>query len=251
MALTDSLISYWKMDEASGNALDAHSTNDLTDTNTVGSAAGKISNARDFEADNSEYFVRASNASLTTGDIDFSFQAWVQLESKTAKRQAITKGGISDYEYGLAYANGSDRFVFEVNSTSSGFSVTSITANNFGSPSTATWYHIICWHDATNNQIGIAVNDGTANTSAYSSGVGTNATDFRIGAYSDFSEYWDGLIDEVGFWKRVLTSGERTQLYGGGAGLAYPFSGGGATVGGPLAGGKLAGGFLAGGRIAH
>ena len=34
-----------------------------------------------------------------------------------------------------------------------------------------------------------------------------------------------GRIDEVGFWKRVLTSSERSLLYNGGVGLTYPFSG--------------------------
>ena len=34
-----------------------------------------------------------------------------------------------------------------------------------------------------------------------------------------------GRIDEVGFWKRVLTSAERSLLYNGGVGLTYPFSG--------------------------
>ena len=36
------------------------------------------------------------------------------------------------------------------------------------------------------------------------------------------SRYWDGLIDEVGFWKRILTAQEKTNLYNAGAGLAYP-----------------------------
>src|SRR3989304_4743325 len=34
-----------------------------------------------------------------------------------------------------------------------------------------------------------------------------------------------GRIDDVGFWKRVLTSSERSLLYNGGVGLTYPFSG--------------------------
>ena len=34
----------------------------------------------------------------------------------------------------------------------------------------------------------------------------------------------DGLIDEVGLWRRVLTPAERTTLYNCGAGLTYPFA---------------------------
>ena len=72
MALTDSLISYWKLDEASGNATDSHGTNTLTDTNTVTSVAGKINTARYFTNANTEFFTLADNASLSTGDIDFT-----------------------------------------------------------------------------------------------------------------------------------------------------------------------------------
>ena len=51
---------------------------------------------------------------------------------------------------------------------------------------------------------------------------------FAIGVWTGAfpSGNMDGLIDEVGFWKRTLTSGERTQLYNSGNGLAYPFSSG-------------------------
>ena len=33
----------------------------------------------------------------------------------------------------------------------------------------------------------------------------------------------DGSVDELGLWNRVLTSGEMTNLWNGGAGLTYPF----------------------------
>ena len=48
--------------------------------------------------------------------------------------------------------------------------------------------------------------------------------DFRIGASPDESVYMDGRIDEVGFWKRILTAGEKTELYQSGFGNQYPFT---------------------------
>ncbi len=38
----------------------------------------------------------------------------------------------------------------------------------------------------------------------------------------DNIQYLNGALDEIGLWTRVLTSTEVTQLYNGGAGLAYP-----------------------------
>jgi len=51
------------------------------------------------------------------------------------------------------------------------------------------------------------------------------ASDFAIGARRDTAPlYFDGRIDEVGLWKRVLTTAERTALYNSGAGVADPFA---------------------------
>ena len=44
MALTDNLVSYWKLDESSGNAADSVGSNTLTNTGTATYAAGKINN---------------------------------------------------------------------------------------------------------------------------------------------------------------------------------------------------------------
>ena len=56
MALTDNLVSYWKLDESSGNAADSVGSNTLTNTNTVTYSAGKINNGADFERDSAQYF---------------------------------------------------------------------------------------------------------------------------------------------------------------------------------------------------
>ena len=72
MALSDSLVSYWILGEASGERADSHDSNPLTDNNTVGQAAGKITNAADFIPGNSEYLNHADNASLSFGDDPFT-----------------------------------------------------------------------------------------------------------------------------------------------------------------------------------
>lgn len=218
MALTDDLISYWELNEASGNAIDAHGSNDLTDNNTVGSAAGKINNARSFVSANTEFLSRATNADLETGDIDFTFSAWVNISDKSTFRGFITKQQ-ADIEYILRYDSSTDRLAFYVSSDGSGF--TSVSANNFGSPSTSTWYFVTCWHDAAANTINIQVNNGTPNSASHSTGVKVGTNGFAIGGRASGGELWDGLIDQVGFWKRKLTDGERTELYNSGNGLSY------------------------------
>jgi hypothetical protein len=250
LSLLTDLAAAWELDEASGNALDSHSTNTLTETGgTIGSSTGPggVGNSRDFEFGDTEYFAIADNTAVSTGDIDFTIEVWVNLESGTGSDQDI----VSKYdtagnqrEYRIFYSTGTSRFSWGLSST--GTSQTSAILAN-GTPSLATWYQIIVWHDATNNEMGIAVNaEVSPVVSGYSSGVFDGTSPFHIGARGAASPtgYVDGLIAKVRMWKRVLTSQERTDLYNGGAGLAYTSFGGGASALNKLVGkfgGKLAG----------
>jgi hypothetical protein len=217
MALTDSLISYWKLDEASGNALDAHGAHNLTDNGSVASVAGKINTARDLAA--VDYFSKGHDPELGFGDEDFTVAGWVKLTSKPALGYMLNKfSGTAGYQ--VAYRSDLDRFYFAVGDADSQHIEN---ADVLASPSTGVWYFIVAWHDSTANTVNIQINDGTADSGSYSTGVSDPAADFQIG-FSGSSI--DGVVDEFGLWGRVLTAQERTDLYNGGSGLAYPFTGG-------------------------
>jgi hypothetical protein len=223
VALTDSLISAWELNEASGNATDSHGSNTLTDNNTVGSGTGLVyGTARDFEADTSEYLSLTDNGDLSPGDTDFTFEAWVKPETTSGFPALLSKGTAGGgREYILYLDGGTPRWEVRGPSSTGGvYAGSSLSAGN--------WYHLIFWHDSVNNQIGIAVNDGTPATAGHSDGCQDTTDPFQLGAASTQSLYWDGLIGPCRYWKgRVLTSGERTQLYNGGAGLTYASFGGG------------------------
>lgn len=227
MSLLTSLISYWKLDEGSGNRADANGSNTLTDNNTVTSATGKINSAADFERDNNEFLSHTDNADLSTGDIDFSFACWVNLESKPAAQNLyIAAKGDSDptTEWALFYRGfgGTDRFRFTINQFTA-----NVDDDPLGSPAIGTWHFIVCWHDSVADTISIQTNNGAVASTA-TGGLGPQdlGGSFRLGGFDGTATFaFDGLIDEVGFWKRVLTAQERTDLYNAGAGLAYPFAG--------------------------
>ena len=219
-SLLTSLISYWTLDEASGTRNDTHGTNHLSDNNTVTQASGKLGNAAQFTSANLEHLGLADNTDISTGDIDFTLAAWVYLDTTPAQAEIASKGGAVDIDWYLDYILASDRFRFYVE----GGSAASVLANSFGAPSTATWYYVIAWHDATANTINIQVNNGTVDSTSHSGGVKDTADDFAIGRAGSFvGGYFNGRIDAVGFWKRVLTSTERSTLYNSGIGIEYPF----------------------------
>lgn len=218
-----SLISWWDLDEASGTRNDAHSTNHLTDNNTVTQAAGVSAgtgNAAQFTAANSEYLSIADNAALSTGDIDFTFAGWVYMDSLADEDFWGKWSTANEGEYFMEYAHtGGAKFRFAV--SSNGTAVTGSVLSTLPSPaSTATWYFVVAWHDSVGNTINIQVNDGTAGSAAYSAGVRNSTSPFEVGRAVS-TRYVNGRVDSLGFWKRTLTAAEKTALYNSGAGKRY------------------------------
>ena len=225
-ALHTSLISYWKMDEVSGNRADSviATANTLTDNNTVTSNPGKISLAGQFTRANSEYLSIADNASLSTGDIDFTVALWVYIDSKPGDMHVF--GRASSYasfaliEYLVYYRASNDRFRF---APSNGSTSVPADANNLGSPSTATWYFIVAWRDKTAGTVNIQVNNGTIDSASWSYTQVDLLVPTYVGGVLAAAPFFNGRIDEAAFWKRILTASERTALYNAGAGYTWPF----------------------------
>ena len=134
------------MDETSGSRADSKGSNNLTDNNTVTYAPGRLANAGQFASANNKYLSSVDNSDLSTGDIDFTLAAWVNLDT-TDYNPIVTKATSgTNREYRLTYnILSNSRFTFEINN-SSGTQVGIVHANNFGAPSTGNWYYVLAWH---------------------------------------------------------------------------------------------------------
>ena len=218
ITLLTGLISYWKLDETSGSATDSHGGNTLTATGSPGTAAGKVGNARTFPSGAQLAATPTTSFNvLQTGNIDFTISCWAKTPASFISSPPVVFGKIWDVNIQEFYLSVvSNKFVWKVNN---GLQEVADTADVVMD----TWYHFVCWYDSVNNQLGLVINNGTPFITAQTTGVNAqmNAT-FRIG-HSGWSNAWGGLVDELGFWKRVLTPEERTAIYNGGAGLSYPF----------------------------
>lgn len=214
--LNTGLTAYWKLDEASGTRVDSGANGqDLTDNNTVTSNTGIINNAAEFIAANLERLSHVDSTTLSLGDIDCTMAFWVYLSStNTAMGIGNQYAAAGSRSWRLLYFSSSAKFRIGV--SNDGTTVTNHDST-FVNPVASTWYLVIWWHDSVNDLIGIDVS-GTSNTSSYSSGIFDSTADFNVGRQDSGGTYWNGRIDEVGFWKRVLTAGERAELYNSGAG---------------------------------
>lgn len=225
MALTDSLVAWYREDETSGSRADSSGNGyTLTDNNTVGSAAGNMSAlAADFIMANSES-LSATHAGLIapfTIAAAWSWVLWVYPESpiENSLREPISTyngtKGIQCRRRGLT-AFGSSTFAWDIVNDAGTAKRIEGTANT----PIDTWSMITLVYDGSGSAF-CRTNASTSGNTTGISGTLTPHTTFRIGAraLTSGADYWDGRIGHVGLWSRALTSGELDSLYNSGAGL--------------------------------
>jgi hypothetical protein len=211
------LIAYYKLDEGSGaSAIDDAGANDLTDVNTVGTAAGIIGTSREFSAGLANYLTIADNPAMSTGNIDFTAGAWVKYTGTITAGQYpgfVARWGAAGSREYCVYING-DSGLFEAAVSSDGTASTPCTDTVLGAVSSDVWYYVLFWHDAAGDTMNLQINGGAVTTQAYALGCTDTGTSFDVGRLIG-ATIWTGQIDEVLFYKGILTAGERAALSAG------------------------------------
>lgn len=229
-SLYQGLVSYWKLDEASGTRNDSKGTNHLTSNNGVTQDNGKLGKGASFTRASNQYLSVADNASLTPGSA-LSISMWVYRSGgqtfELISKQDYSSNGSWRMEVNSA-VGGESRFYFTTSVSDAGVHY-GVTPS--GLIADATWAHLVWVYDGS--QVGNAGRlkcwvNGSAQTLTFSgssvpSSLPDDTTDLRLGnlflAGAPFFSF-NGVLDDVGYWNRAITSTEVSLLYAGGSGLA-------------------------------
>ena len=206
--LADGLVSVWPISE---DGFDVVGANDLTNNNTVTFVAkgvGAPANMPDAVAN----FVAASSQSFSTGntilgaDANVTASLWFNTDVPGAETLLNDANG----DFFVRFTAGQTPHLF-VRAFGANVEKAGVLALN-------AWHHVIAWHDADTNAIGIMVDGGTPATAA-SGGANGALNTFFVG--TGLAQFFNGKISSPTIWSRVLTSDERTDLYNSGDGLFY------------------------------
>lgn len=217
MALIDNLVSYWKLDEASGDAADSVGSNTMSNQGTTGYTACLINNGIDLgTANTTKYFKRADALGLSLGG-DRSFSLWVKMrteQSGTSDIMSINIAGTpGTYTRLTYYYDSGTRYI-----TDGGRASGTEYAVNLG---TSSWHHFVYVVSGSGFTIYV---DGTSRMTGTINSSNVGANSFAFGANYAGSLFLNAYMDEIGVWSRAITSAEVTALYNSGNGLAYPFT---------------------------
>lgn len=220
------LVSYWKLEDLN----DSKGSNNLTNNGSTVFAAGKFNNGIDLERGSSQY-LSIADASQTGLDItgDFSICAWVKLESAPASGETYSIVAKDDYsnaanrQYYLKYENNTGTYSFTVMASDG---TASFATKNY-TMTAGTFYQVAVSVNLTTDIVEFFINGVSIGTAAFDTtvtAIQNTSSSFKIGGNQNggsFTDFFDGVIDDVAIFSKALTAAEVSQLYYLGSTKAY------------------------------
>jgi hypothetical protein len=194
----------WDVNENTGTTLGdrSGSSNSGTVANGTWNTSGARYNSMSF---GSTTQVTTTAAPLAT-DTSFSVSLWVYLTSTTSVRYAASQNGTNIFGYGLGYDNTLNKWVFRMKTADATGSGTLDTASSTSTPGTANWTHLVAVYNDPADEMRLYVDGVLEATTAHA--TDWNATGQMVlgyGLWSGVDSYhWNGRVDEVAAYKRVL-----------------------------------------------
>lgn len=225
MALTDNIISYWKLD---GNSNDSVTTNNGTDTDiTYNSGNGKIIQGAGFNGTTS--VINFGNVLGATFTSAFSVSFWVNYIDLVIAQDVFSKVNTNTVPNPIdIYILDDGKIRFMLGNGGSTFPGDYWWTNSDTSLTASAWNHVVCTYDNSGTFAGMKTYiNGVLSTDTDNGTVGTatnNSMDLWIGNRNTEDQPLQGDIDEVGVWSRAITVGEVTELYNSGTGNSFNFA---------------------------
>lgn len=232
MAITDNMISYWKLDESgTANAIDSLGANTLVSAASATRGTGLIGNGASFDGTTAaQGFQCAAPVGIGfSHSNDRTFTFWIKTKaSYTGSRlfgmwSSNSSGSAAAKNFLCAIDQGATNAIIFFLGDGGGTTLGNATgATSVGD---GNWHFVVITYSSADNKARIYI-DGNSTPDATSSAfatVGATSTYFDIGA-ADNNAVAGCFMDEFGIWSRLLSTAEMSQLFNSGTGVQYPFS---------------------------
>jgi hypothetical protein len=212
--LSVGLVAHWKLDETSGTlAEDAAGNHDGTLTNGPTWTSGKVGGALNLDGVNDHVLVPHQDGLSLTSALTLS--AWIRPDGLTGWRTIATKGTVSFKENYWLGLNGNTLVFGFFDGSAYPEYATPVLGLSAGA-----WQHVAASFDDGANQIRFYLNGALVHTVTATTTPLANSGALMLGS-SSLAESFDGLLDDIRIYNRILSAAEVAQLAapaGGGGG---------------------------------
>lgn len=221
--LDTGLVAYWSFDSGFGADVGGSELQGQPSPGVDLDPVGRFGAAASFDRAESEY-IQIGQPVITPG-VDHSYSAWYYLDIDAilgGDRYFVMESDTYSVSYGLrAGGSGAEGQVFTVTQAGPNDS------RQFPTPGVRTWQNILVTYDASEGLHTIYL-DGTLVDSMDNTPPLAETFSLVIGGHRGFTgRNWNGLIDDVAVWDRVLTSADIAEIQ---SNPVLPGSGGGAPM---------------------
>lgn len=206
------IVGAWSMKAQSGSIYDT-SGNGLTGTLVSNPVDTKGLFGRALQFDGVDDYVDLGNSATLNATTDtITISAWVYTDSATDNQPVLSKYNTSPYPFKFTMDFGVRKIDFKIND---------VTLNSpNGVLTVGEWNYVATTYDKNaggTDEVKHYVNGIQVGTSDYSISMGTNSDSWDIGFEDNANRYFNGTIDELRFYNRVLSAQEIKDLYNKGA----------------------------------
>lgn len=218
-SVSQGINAFWRMNEGSGlSRFDVINGIELQNFNGVKDRVGLIGSGSDFDRDAQTYLEASGFELLAYSDEDFTvggFFSFNPLAGGQITTPMISKWQAAgdNLEYLLSFDTVANGFTLSVASGGAQGSIVSVTAS--GVAQSGQWHRVVGWHDSVNDTINIKLDDDVENSATFIGGIHSGIAPFRIGGIPESGIFFDGGVDGVGQWRRLLTAKELGEWFNG------------------------------------
>lgn len=214
MPLSTNLTAYWTFDDVADLLFpNSVSINVLIPATEPTLVTGKIGGGYALPSANNQWADAASIVKVRPGWGGSWYASFWAVGTASDNHAFLFIGTNSQFEARVIKSDAS--MVFQVNSTGP-----TVTADGVFSANDSTWHFIEIWFDADNYKIGIRADNGTPVEISCSAIGSISGSVFRVGdEFPSGGSAGEIRIDELGIWRRKLSTTESNQLWNSGAGL--------------------------------
>lgn len=193
------------------------------------SVAGFLNNAVNFTGNGADFnyrYLASYTTGLSFGNNSFTVGAYVNIGDTTKitgnfadivsrTNFYLPSGNSNQLSWDLYYDKNSLHMGFDVFTT--GGHSTSVASSTYGNIQPNTWYHTLAYYDKARGKVGITINGQYTDENNYTWGTYaasdlTNVGGLVVGMQDPITDRFQGSIDEVGIWDRILNSAEIARL---------------------------------------